>query len=479
MDTTSLSKLYTELHGRLPEVVTELPSSGSNRRYFRLSDADGKDSVIGVIGTSVPENEAFIYMSKHFGEKDIPVPKVLAVSDDRMSYIQTDLGDMLLFKEIEKGRLTRSFSSAEKDLLTKTISRLPDIQFAGADDMDFSVCYPAVSFDERSIMWDLNYFKYCFLKATGLEFSEDKLEDDFQTMAKVLMRSNTDTFMYRDFQSRNVMIVDGEPWFIDFQGGRKGPFYYDVASFLWHAKANIPDGLRHELLEVYLDSVRKYHPIEREEFIANLRHFVLFRTLQVLGAYGFRGYFEKKPHFMQSVPFAIANLRALLHEPYAEYPYLNELLLKLVNMKQFTDELDRKRLTVRVFSFAYKKGIPNDVTGNGGGYVFDCRAINNPGKYERYKPFTGLDSNVIRFLEDDGEVITFLDHCYALTDATIERYIERGFTNLMISYGCTGGQHRSVYCAQHTAEHIAKKYSVKVELIHREQNIEQTFKAHE
>ncbi len=418
-------------------------------------------------------------MSKHFGEKDIPVPKVLAVSDDRMSYIQTDLGDMLLFKEIEKGRLTRSFSSAEKDLLAKTISRLPDIQFAGADDMDFSVCYPAVSFDERSIMWDLNYFKYCFLKATGLEFSEDKLEDDFQTMAKVLMRSNTDTFMYRDFQSRNVMIVDGEPWFIDFQGGRKGPFYYDVASFLWQAKANIPDGLRHELLEVYLDSVRKYHPIEREEFIANLRHFVLFRTLQVLGAYGFRGYFEKKPHFMQSVPFAIANLRALLHEPYAEYPYLNELLLKLVNMKQFTDELDRKRLTVRVFSFAYKKGIPNDVTGNGGGYVFDCRAINNPGKYERYKPFTGLDSNVIRFLEDDGEVITFLDHCYALTDATIERYIERGFTNLMISYGCTGGQHRSVYCAQHTAEHIAKKYSVKVELIHREQNIEQTFKAHE
>ena len=479
MDTTSLSKLYTELHGRLPEVVTELPSSGSNRRYFRLSDADGKDSVIGVIGTSVPENEAFIYMSKHFGEKDIPVPKVLAVSDDRMSYIQTDLGDMLLFKEIEKGRLTRSFSSAEKDLLAKTISRLPDIQFAGADDMDFSVCYPAVSFDERSIMWDLNYFKYCFLKATGLEFSEDKLEDDFQTMAKVLMRSNTDTFMYRDFQSRNVMIVDGEPWFIDFQGGRKGPFYYDVASFLWQAKANIPDGLRHELLEVYLDSVRKYHPIEREEFIANLRHFVLFRTLQVLGAYGFRGYFEKKPHFMQSVPFAIANLRALLHEPYAEYPYLNELLLKLVNMKQFTDELDRKRLTVRVFSFAYKKGIPNDVTGNGGGYVFDCRAINNPGKYERYKPFTGLDSNVIRFLEDDGEVITFLDHCYALTDATIERYIERGFTNLMISYGCTGGQHRSVYCAQHTAEHIAKKYSVKVELINREQNIEQTFKAHE
>lgn len=476
MDTTVLSKLYTELKGRLPETVTELPSSGSNRRYFRLASATGDNSVIGVLGTSAPENEAFIYMARHFGEKNIPVPQVLAISNDRMAYLQTDLGDSLLFKEIEKGRQTRSFSSAEKELLSKTISRLPDIQFAGADGMDFSVCYPAVSFDERSIMWDLNYFKYCFLKATGLDFLEDKLEDDFQAMAKVLMKSNTDTFMYRDFQSRNVMIVDGEPWFIDFQGGRKGPFYYDVASFLWQAKANIPDGLRKELLEVYMESLRKYQPITREEFMSRLRHFVLFRTLQVLGAYGFRGYFEKKPHFMQSVPYAIANLRALLNEPYAEYPYLNELLLKLVNMKQFTDELDRKRLTVRVFSFAYKKGIPNDVTGNGGGYVFDCRAINNPGKYEHYKPFTGLDTNVIRFLEEDGEVTTFLEHCHALTDATIERYIERGFTNLMISYGCTGGQHRSVYCAQHTAEHIAKKFNVKVELIHREQNIEQTFK---
>lgn len=476
MDTTTLSKLYTDIYNCLPESLTELPSSGSNRRYFRLSLSDGSNSVIGVLGTSVPENEAFIYMADHFGKKGIPVPTVLRISDDRMAYIQTDLGDSLLFKEIEKGRLTRSFSSVEKDLLSKTIRRLPDIQFAGAEEMDFSVCYPAVCFDERSIMWDLNYFKYCFLKATGLEFLEDKLEDDFQTMAKVLMRSNTDTFMYRDFQSRNVMIVEGEPWFIDFQGGRKGPFYYDVASFLWQAKANIPDGLRKELLEDYLGALKKYINIERDEFMANLRHFVLFRTLQVLGAYGFRGYFEKKPHFMQSVPFAIANLRALLNEPYTEYPYLNELLLELVNLKQFTDELDRKRLTVKVFSFAYKKGIPNDVTGNGGGYVFDCRAINNPGKYEHYKQFTGLDSNVIKFLEDDGEVITFLEHCHALTDATIERYIERGFTNLMISYGCTGGQHRSVYCAQHTAEHIAKKYKVKVELIHREQNIEQTFK---
>lgn len=475
MDLATLTRLYTDLKGKEPAKVTELPSSGSNRRYFRLSDADGSDSLIGVLGTSVEENKAFIYMARHFAENGIPVPTVLAVSPDKMAYLQTDLGDTLLFNEIEKGRLTRSFSVHEKEMLAKTIAKLPDIQFGGARGMDFSVCYPTVEFDERSIMWDLNYFKYCFLKATGLEFQEDRLEDDFSALTKVLMQSaHGNTFMYRDFQSRNVMICGGEPWFIDFQGGRRGPFYYDVASFLWQAKANLPDGLRHELLDIYLDSLHKYVPISRDEFFSTLRHFVLFRTLQVLGAYGFRGYFEKKPHFMQSVPFAIANLRALLNEPYVEYSYLNELLLRLVDMKQFADNMKGK-LTVRVMSFAYKKGIPNDASGNGGGFVFDCRAINNPGKYERYKPFTGLDAQVIKFLEDDGEVLTFLEHCYALTDASVARYIERGFTNLMIAYGCTGGQHRSVYCAQHTAEHIADKFNVKVELVHREQDIEQIF----
>ncbi|MCM1067634.1 MAG: phosphotransferase [Muribaculaceae bacterium] len=477
MDVTTISRLYADLKGFAPARVVELPSSGSNRRYFRLSDLDGNNSMIGVLGTSVEENNAFIYMARHFAGRGIPVPEVLAVSDDGMAYVQTDLGDTLLFNEIEKGRATRSFSAHEKELLAKTISRLPDIQFGGAEGMDFSVCYPTVEFDKRSIMWDLNYFKYCFLKATGIEFQEDLLEDDFNALADVLMDTagRYNTFMYRDFQSRNVMVRDGEPWFIDFQGGRRGPFYYDVASFLWQAKANLPDGLRRELLDVYLQSLNKYAPVSREEFMARLRHFVLFRTMQVLGAYGFRGYFEKKPHFMQSVPFAIANLRELLHEPYTEYPYLNELLHRLVNLKQFTGELEGKRLTVRVLSFAYKKGIPGDPTGNGGGFVFDCRAINNPGKYERYKPFTGLDARVIKFLEDDGEVLTFLDHCYALTDASVQRYIERGFTNLMIAYGCTGGQHRSVYCAQHTAEHIARKFNIKVELVHREQNIEQTF----
>ena len=472
MDLTVLKELYNRVVGVEPESVTEMPSSGSNRRYFRLA---GERTLIGVVGTCKEENEAFLYMDKHFRAKGLPVPEVYACSDDRMSYVQEDLGDTLLFNAIEKGRKTSVFSDEEKRLLAKTIRLLPDIQFAGADGMDFSYCYPASEFDSRSIMWDLNYFKYCFLKATGLEFLEDKLEDDFQKMADVLLRSSSATFMYRDFQSRNVMIKDGQPWFIDFQGGRKGPFYYDVASFLWQAKANLPDSLRKELVKEYIAALRKYQPVDEAYFYAQLRHFVLFRTLQVLGAYGFRGYFEKKPHFIQSVPFAIENLRNLLKEPYPEYPYLSKVLKDLVNMKQFSDDLQKRMLTVRVMSFAYKKGIPNDATGNGGGFVFDCRALNNPGKYERYKPFTGLDEPVVKFLEEDGEIIEFLKHVYALVDASVKRYVERGFTNLMVCFGCTGGQHRSVYCAQHLAEHINEQFNVKVELVHREQNIEQTF----
>ena len=471
---THLHDLYTQFVGSAPTSIEELPSSGSNRRYFRLK---GEKSIIGVLGTCKEENEAFLYMSEHFHKKGLPVPEIYAISDDTMAYIQEDLGDTLLFNAIEKGRKTSVFSDEEKTLLVKTIRLLPDMQFLGADEFNFSKCYPAPEFNSRSIMWDLNYFKYCFLKATGLEFLEDKLEDDFQRMTDVLLRSFSATFMYRDFQSRNVMIKNGEPWFIDYQGGRKGPFYYDVASFLWQAKANLPESLRMELLNEYVDSLRKYQPVDEEYFHAQLRHFVLFRTLQVLGAYGFRGYFEKKPHFIQSVPFAIENLRNLLQKPYPEYPYLSKVIKELVNMKQFTDDLAKRTLTVKVMSFAYKKGIPNDTTGNGGGFVFDCRAVNNPGKYERYKPYNGLDEQVIKFLEDDGEIIDFLDHSYSLVDASVKRYIERGFTNLMVCFGCTGGQHRSVYCAQHMAEHINKKFNVKVELIHREQNIEQTFKA--
>ena len=474
MVTEELKRLYYEYTGSQAEDIIELPSSGSNRRYFRIS---GPKTLIGVSGSSQEENKAFIYMSGFFRGKGISVPEVHFYSDDYSFYLQEDLGDTMLFNAIEKGRKSCVFDEEERRLLHKTITQLPSIQYAGAEGFEYENCYPQPEFNQRSILWDLNYFKYCFLKATGMEFQEDRLEDDFQKMADVLLRSSSATFMYRDFQSRNVMIKDGEPWLIDFQGGRKGPVYYDVASFLWQAKANYPDSLRQELLKEYIEALRKYQPVDESYFYAQLRHFVLFRTMQVLGAYGFRGYFEKKPHFIQSVPFAIENLRQLLQEPYPEYPYLCKVLHRLTELKQFTDDLKKRRLVVKVTSFAYKKGIPEDSSGNGGGFVFDCRAVNNPGKYERYKPFTGLDEPVVRFLEEDGEIAVFLEHVYGLVDASVKRYMERGFTNLSVCFGCTGGQHRSVYSAQHLAEHLNKKFGVQVNLIHREQNIEQNFSA--
>ena len=474
MITEQIKNLYRTYTGHEAEEVTELPSSGSNRRYFRLH---GPQTLIGVSGTSIEENRAFIYMADHFRQKGLPVPEVYAQSDDQSFYLQEDLGDTLLFDAIEKGRKSSVFDESEKTLLRQTITKLPEIQFMGSDSFDFSYCYPQEEFNQRSILWDLNYFKYCFLKATGMEFQENRLEDDFLKMSDVLLRNQSATFMYRDFQSRNVMIRDGQPWFIDFQGGRKGPVYYDVASFLWQAKAKYPEDLRQELLLDYIEALRKYMPVDEKYFLSQLRHFVLFRTLQVLGAYGFRGYFEKKPHFIQSVPFAIENLRQLLKQDYPEYPYLCGLLRELTELKQFSDDLQRRTLEVKIVSFAYKKGIPNDPTGNGGGFVFDCRAINNPGKYERYNHFTGLDEPVIRFLEEDGEITVFLEHVYDLVDASVKRYLDRGFTNLMVCFGCTGGQHRSVYSAQHLAEHLHQKFGVKVSLTHREQNIEQLFKS--
>ena len=338
-----LSSLYKTVSGRLPKEIEPLPGAGSNRKYCRLT---GEPTLIGVCGTSVDENKAFIYMSRHFEEKGLPVPHVHAVSDDFTHYLQDDLGDTLLFKAIESGRQTGQFCGEEKALLRKTIRLLPKIQFEGAEGMDFSVCHPQPEFNRRSVFWDLNYFKYCFLKATGLEFQENLLEDDFERMADDLLVDSFDTFMYRDFQSRNVMLWDGEPYFIDFQGGRKGPIYYDVASFLWQAKANLPQSLRDELISEYLDALKPYSDMTEEHFLRHLRLFVLFRTLQVLGAYGFRGYFERKQHFLESIPFALENVRQLLAKGFEEYPYLSEVLKKMCDLQVKSEKL---RATARVF----------------------------------------------------------------------------------------------------------------------------------
>ena len=466
----TLKTLFESYTGQQLTERTELPTSGSHRRYFRLKG--GNISIVGVIGTSLEENRAFVAISKHFKEKGLNVPTVLAVSEDGMSYIQEDLGEKMLFDLVAQGRDSGFYNSYESNLLCRTIEQLPKIQFKGAEGLDWNVCYPQKEFDARMVDFDLNYFKYCFLKATGLEFNEGRLQDDFERLKAELLKDSDNTFLYRDFQARNVIIRDGEPYFIDYQGGRRGPIYYDVASFIWQARARYPDELKEELIRTYLRSLRSFLPVDEDHFRERLRLFVLFRTLQVLGAYGFRGYFEKKPHFLASVPFALDNLRSLLRIPFSDYPYLNSILTELTNMPQFYEIAVDKRLEVHIYSFAYKKGIPADNTGNGGGYVFDCRSVNNPGKYEHYRQFNGNDPEVIKFLEDDGEVLVFLESVYKLVDAHVQRFIERKFTHLQVCFGCTGGQHRSVFCAERLAAHLAGRYNVKVKLTHRELNIE-------
>ncbi len=471
-----LRRLYKQATSAEAGTIAPLALSGSNRHYFRINAPEGSTlpTLIGVEGTNSDENHAFLYMAQHFASKGLSVPRVLAYTEDEMYYVQQDLGQTLLFDYIAEGRKTGVFGEREKTMLRKTVRALAKFQIVGAEGMDFSRCYPQPSFNHRSILWDLNYFKYCFLKATELEFQENQLENAFEAFADRLLSTQWQAFMYRDFQSRNVMVVDEEPYFIDFQGGRKGPIAYDVASFLWQAKANFHPELRLELVEEYLDELGHYIKVDKAAFLQDLRYFVLFRTLQVLGAYGFRGYFEKKPHFLQSIPYAMENLRQWLQtnstaiQPDSPMRYLLDLLLKMTDLAQFKEVAVRKPLVVRIYSFSYKKGIPQDDSGNGGGFVFDCRAVNNPGKYERYKTYTGLDEPVIRFLEDDGEILTFLEAAYQMVDASVKRYMDRGFQHLMVCFGCTGGQHRSVYAAEKMAMHIRQKFRVQVQLIHRE-----------
>lgn len=532
-----LLELYRQWHGAEPAKTERIPGAGSNREYYRMTDSGGAH-VIGVIGTSRDENHAFLYLCRHFTHCKLPVPHILAVSSDELRYLQTDLGAVSLFDAIRGGREAGGrYTLKEKNLLVKAIRELPNIQIRGARGLDFSNCYPQPVFDQNSVLFDLNYFKYCFLKATELDFHELKLEANFHIFAKDLTSEPAESFLYRDFQARNIMLdAAGNPYFIDFQGGRKGPYYYDLASFLWQASAKYPHKLRRELVYEYYDSLKNYIEVPSvRHFVDRLSLFVLFRTLQVLGAYGFRGYFEKKQHFLESIPPAIQNLREILDywqdgerqmlmgeskpelgeeteqggkRRKSRYSYMMNMLRRLTELPQFaqikqpalnradgyktTDvnvytthpqdgpatfsKYDGKGpLVVKVYSFSYRKGIPEDDSGNGGGYVFDCRSTHNPGRYEPYKKLTGLDEPVIRFLEDDGEILAFLDNVYQLADTHVRRYVQRGFTSLMFCFGCTGGQHRSVYSAQHLAEHIHEKFGIEVHICHREQGITQIF----
>lgn len=438
-----------------------IQQQGSNRVYTREKDETGR-TVIRVQGTNLDENRAFIYMARHFHGLGLPVPELYWVSEDEMSYTQEDLGDTLLFDHLD-----------DSTLLERAIRALAHIQVTGARDFDWSVCFPVPSMDERSIRWDLNYFKYCFLKGTKIEFSEPKLEDDFDTMVRVILAQPADTFLYRDCQSRNIMIKDGKPYFIDFQGGRRGPTQYDVASLLWQAKANFAPEVREKMIEAYLEELAIIDDrLSIVDWKKALPHFVLFRTLQVLGAYGYRGYFERKPHFLESIPLALKNLKDILSEIGDEYPYLKSLSAQLEITELRNHEITENNLTVTIYSFSFKRGLPVDESGNGGGYVFDCRSTHNPGKYDEYKSLTGLDQPVIDFLEKDGEILTFLESVDKLVDHHVARFIERNFSHLQVAFGCTGGQHRSVYCAEHLAKHLKERYEVKIHLIHRERGID-------
>ena len=467
-------QLFSLFESHFKEEVTffeQLPASGSYREYVRIKSVNHQ--VIGAYNQDIKENQAFLEFSAHFRNKDIPVPHIYAVNSNMDCYLQEDLGNTTLFDFISTTRENEGFSIKIVDEYKKVLHELPRIQLVAGKDIDYSVCYPREAFDKQSMMWDLNYFKYYFLKLAKIPFDEQALEDDFQTFSDYLLAVDNNAFLYRDFQSRNVMLKDGKVYFIDYQGGRKGALQYDLASLLYDAKANIPEAEREELLEFYLDELSQYKQVNRDKFKALFGGYVLIRIMQAMGAYGFRGFYEKKEHFLKSIPFALKNLETLLAKNtiQAKLPELFKVL-KAVTESVFLKTISpsNDRLTVRVSSFSYKKGIPHDPSGNGGGFVFDCRAIHNPGRYLEYKHLTGKDPQVQEFLEEKSTIANFMASVISLVSQSVEVYSSRGFSHLCVSFGCTGGQHRSVYAAEKLAEYLRNNYPVTVVLQHIEQD---------
>ncbi|MGB3546284.1 MAG: RNase adapter RapZ [Saprospiraceae bacterium] len=467
-----LSDLFQTWSGHQPELMLPLAPSGSKRIYYRLQKGD--TVAVGAYNADRRENEAFVAFSKHFRAKDLPVPEIYAERLDRHIYLQEDLGSTTLYSFLlQRGDYFPDYLTR---IYRRTVEQLARLQILGDEGLDYTLCYPRQAFDRQSIEWDFNYFKYYFLKLADVDFDEQALEDDADKLADYLLDTPGDFFMFRDFQTRNIMIKAGEPIFIDYQGGRRGALQYDLASLLFQAKANLPDDVREELLTHYITSASTLTEIDDERFRDRYYAFVFIRCLQVLGAYGFRGLYERKEHFLQSIPFAIRNLKWLFdnNKIALELPELQRALHEVIEAKKF-EPFDKIKagsslLTVRVKSFSYKKGgIPADPTGNGGGFVFDCRWLHNPGRYEPYKKLTGRDESVINFLRHHSEIDNFLQDVFRITDGAVEDYINRSFTSLIVSFGCTGGQHRSVYAADRLARHLRNKYGVTVEVEHVEQ----------
>jgi aminoglycoside/choline kinase family phosphotransferase len=442
---------------------------GSGRKIIRLTA--GKVSAIGILYGIREENAAFLEFSRHFRKHALPVPEIYAEALDHGAYLEEDFGDTSLFEFLSKNRAGETIAPPVVEAYRKVIATLPRFQIEAGRDLNYKVCYPRGSFDRQSISWDLNYFKYYFLRLAGIPFSEQALEDDFGRLTKFLLSAGRDYFLYRDFQSRNIMLRDGQPYFLDYQGGRKGALQYDVASLLYDAKADLPPELRQQLLEHYLATLARFVDLKPEVFLQHYYAYVYIRIMQALGAYGFRGFYERKAHFLQSVPYALKNLRWLLHNVTLpiELPTLMDAfhsMLASEKLQGLASEADS--LVVRIFSFSFHRGLPKDESGNGGGFIFDGRSLPNPGREERFKALTGRDTPVIDYLNQQESAHQFLASVMSLVDSSVNSYQRRGFKNLMVSFGCTGGQHRSVYLAEQLAKHLRGRNGVKVVVWHRE-----------
>jgi len=442
---------------------------GSGRNIIRLSG--DKVSAIGILYDVREENAAFLEFSRHFRRHGLPVPEIYGEDLDQGAYLEQDLGNTSLFEFLSKHRAGEQIDAPVVEAYRKVIAALPRFQIEAGRDLNYKVCYPRGSFDRQSISWDLNYFKYYFLRLAGIPFNEQALEDDFDNLTQFLLSAERNYFLYRDFQSRNIMLRDGQPYFLDYQGGRKGALQYDVASLLYDAKADLPPDLRQLLLDHYLDALTPYADVKRDAFMQHYYAYVFIRIMQALGAYGFRGFYERKVHFLQSVPYALKNLRWLLHHvtlPIALPTLMGAFHSMLASEKLQGLASDADDLVVRIFSFSFHRGLPKDESGNGGGFVFDGRSLPNPGREERFKALTGRDAPVIDYLNQQESVHQYLASAMSLVDASVNSYRQRGFKNLMVSFGCTGGQHRSVYLAEQVAKRLRTRSGVEVILQHRE-----------
>ncbi|MBN2279097.1 MAG: phosphotransferase [Candidatus Marinimicrobia bacterium] len=472
MDTVTRQKLmdmFTKWSGEDVVEVQKLPRSGSYREYIRI--AGPSTSAIGTFNADRQENEAFIYYSEKFFDKGFCVPQIYSKDLEYNIYLQQDLGDMTLFQYLTDIYDGEVFPDILKEKYKEILRTLPKLQVKGSQGLDFNKAYPRHSFDRQSMMWDLNYFKYYFLKLAKIGFNEQTLEGDFQTLTDFLLNTSCNYFLYRDFQSRNIMLKGDKIYFIDYQGGRQGALQYDLASLLYDSKANIPVAVREELLDFYLDELQKIVKVKRSEFLQYFQGYVLIRLMQAMGAYGFRGFYEKKTHFLKSIPYALKNLDYILDNwnlP-IELSGLRNALFEVTRsaaLKNINHGQTELKMTIK--SFSYKKGLPVDTSGNGGGFIFDCRCLSNPGRYSEFKNSTGKDSDVIDFLADKNDVQEFLEKVFAVVDMAVDNYLERKFTHLMVGFGCTGGQHRSVYCAEKLAEHLMEKYELKADVSHME-----------